>query len=141
MEKRVALKAFTISNLVKEGFLPQDRVSNDESVLLRGTVGQDGQMLEGWDSADKSARRASVSSDYRIALIMGDDLNDFIHSDGRTAEVAEATELSSSRWGRSWIMLPNPVYGSWERRLYRCQDAPSQGGSFEAKLKSLHSWR
>ena len=23
-----------------------------------------------------------------------------------------------SEWGTKWIMLPNPIYGSWERSLY-----------------------
>lgn len=141
VEQRVQLKPFTISNLVTEGFLPQDRVSNERSVLLRGTVGQDGKVLDGWDSADKSTRRASISSDYRIALIMGDDLNDFIHLQGPTLAVAEATELSATRWGHSWIMLPNPIYGSWERSLYEYQATPSESDKFEAKLESLHSWR
>ena len=24
----------------------------------------------------------------------------------------------ADRWNRSWFLLPNPMYGSWERALY-----------------------
>ena len=132
-EEQVDLKPFTITNLVRLGFLPQKNVSNDDSVLLRNETGRDGQTKSGWASSDKTARRESLSRNYRIVLIMGDNLNDF---------VGEATPDSyQSRWGRSWIMLPNPVYGYWENRLYDSRHTLTDEEKIEIKLNRLDTWQ
>ena len=135
-EEQVDLKPFTISNLVRLGFLPQKNISNDDSVLLRGETGRDGQLKKGWASSDKTSRRESLSTDYRVVLIMGDNLNDFISED-----IPEAPDLYRARWGRSWIMLPNPVYGSWEKRLYDVGHTLSDEEKIEIKLDSLDTWQ
>ena len=132
-EGQVDLKPFTISNLLRLGFLPQDNVSNDDSVLLRNETGRDGQIKKGWAASDKTARRESLSRDYRIVLIMGDNLNDF---------VSDATPDSyRSRWGQSWIMLPNPVYGYWQNRLYDSRQPLSDEEKIRIKLNRLNTWQ
>ncbi len=40
-----------------------------------------------------------------------------------TVDVGELLILTyanqhAERWGREWIILPNPMYGSWEASLY-----------------------
>jgi acid phosphatase len=70
----------------------------------------------GWPS-DKTSRRAFVATTNRIVLLVGDDLNDFVSVAGaRTADdrVSLATQ-HSSKWQDRWILLPNPLYGSWDR--------------------------
>lgn len=71
------------------------------------------------DGRNKSERRAQVARDYRILLLVGDDLEDFI--DGSRQRPATRRELALDylqRWGRDWIILPNPVYGHWESSCY-----------------------
>lgn len=65
------------------------------------------------DDTDKQSRRAEVARTHRIALLVGDDLNDFI----RRVEYAEDThgKLWGAATGAAWFALPNPIYGSWER--------------------------
>lgn len=63
----------------------------------------------------KGSRRAFVAQRYRIVQIIGDNLGDFVDDfgvapEGRVREVAR----NGGYWGSLWIMLPNPVYGSWE---------------------------
>jgi acid phosphatase len=155
-EDQVDLKPSTISNLVRLGFLPQQDISNDDSVLLRGETGRDGQVKKGWASSDKTVRRESLSSGYRILLIMGDDLKDFIGYRKRQAGEEEKLHdtLGQSRdarinlpdpyrarWGRSWIMLPNPVYGSWESRLYDFRHRLSDEEKIDIKLDRLDTWQ
>jgi len=135
-EERVDLKPFTISNLVRLGFLPQKNLSNDDSVLLRGEAGTGGRVKKGWASSDKIARRESLSSDYRVVLIVGDNLNDFISED-----TPEALAPYRARWGRSWIMLPNPIYGPWEKRLYDVRHPLSEEEKIDIKLDSLETWQ
>lgn len=71
-----------------------------------------------WTS-DKTSRRAEVAKSYRVLLLLGDDLNDFVS--GAWDSPAERKALAArydERWGERWILLPNPYYGSWERALY-----------------------
>jgi acid phosphatase len=73
------------------------------------------------DSSDKSPRRARVASTHRVLLILGDDLNDFVTVAGSTGVQAQLSQRDRAvqnhrpYWGTRWFMLPNPVYGSWER--------------------------
>ena len=72
----------------------------------------------GWTS-DKSTRRRFLAGKYRIALLVGDDLADFVSIAGtKTATDRVALALKyQSRWRDRWVLLPNPMYGSWERIL------------------------
>jgi 5'-nucleotidase (lipoprotein e(P4) family) len=70
-----------------------------------------------WKS-DKTARREHVARTHRVLLLIGDDLNDFV--DAREKSQAERDELmarTANEWGTRWFMLPNPMYGSWERAI------------------------
>ncbi len=68
---------------------------------------------------DKVSRRAMVAKDHRIVLLIGDNMGDLcsgmsVPNTKRRNEVAlEKSEMLGSRW----IMIPNPVYGSWQRSL------------------------
>lgn len=67
---------------------------------------------------DKGSRRAFVARDHRILLLVGDNLEDFVS--GARASLAEREALRlrySGYWGRRWIVLPNPMYGSWADAL------------------------
>jgi acid phosphatase len=62
--------------------------------------------------SDKRSRRLEVARTHRIAMLIGDDLNDFI------APGEYDPERHGSHWGATngtpWIALPNPAYGSWQ---------------------------
>jgi acid phosphatase len=72
-----------------------------------------------WNSS-KIARRALVAENYRILFIAGDDLNDFVtgFKTGDPLQRKATVAQYSDRFGREWILLPNPQYGSWEASLY-----------------------
>jgi 5'-nucleotidase (lipoprotein e(P4) family) len=144
-EEQLDLKPFTISNLERLGLLPQKDVSNDASVILRGETGSGGQPKKGWASSDKTARRESLSSDYRVVLLMGDNLDDFIsypkRQDGEGESIPDALDPYRARGGRSWILLPNPIYGSWEKRLHDSRQPLSAEERTGMKLDSLDTWQ
>ena len=71
----------------------------------------------GWTS-DKTARRQHVAQSYRILLLIGDDLGDFLPARLTPEERVEAAQKHTDWWGRRWFLLPNPMYGSWDRALY-----------------------
>lgn len=97
----------TRRNLEKLGF-PFD--PNVDTLLMKGK--------NGWTTSDKSPRRAYVAASYRILLLLGDDLNDFIPAADKTvAERAALVDSVRSWWGETFFIVPNPMYGSWERAL------------------------
>lgn len=69
--------------------------------------------------SEKTLRRSAIAADFRIVMLVGDDLGDFVpHARQATLEERAAhTERFADRWGHSWFVLPNPIYGSWLRRL------------------------
>jgi acid phosphatase len=73
-----------------------------------------------WPS-DKAARRKYVAEKYRILLLVGDDLNDFVSVSSATspADRLVLAKTNAPRWRDRWVLVPNPLYGSWERILYQ----------------------
>lgn len=80
---------------------------------------------ENWP-ADKKSRREAVARQYRIVMLVGDDLQDFVPQS--VAETMRATDRAEpDRFGTRWFLLPNPVYGSWYRDVAR---ACTEGGAY-----------
>ncbi|MGA1424596.1 MAG: 5'-nucleotidase, lipoprotein e(P4) family [Steroidobacteraceae bacterium] len=96
-------KTATRQNLQRLG-LPDADYS--DALMLRGSEPE-------WRTSDKTSRRAWVAARYRVIALFGDDLNDFIPR----ADYAKRREELSYFFGRRWFLLPNPIYGSWERAL------------------------
>jgi len=102
-------------------------------------VRQEHLLLNNKQSDTKKAQlRTELSSRYRILLLVGDDLEDFV-SGSRTdpdARMALATR-HAARWGRQWIILPNPMYGAWDTSLYDHDYGLSRDERLERKLQYL----
>ena len=90
----------TVNNLKKLGF-PDAKESN---VLLRG------------DTRSKSERRKSVSDNYEVIMLIGDNLSDFNDEFEKkiSQERTNYTDELSNDFGTRLIVLPNPNYGDWE---------------------------
>src|SRR5262249_61282322 len=72
-----------------------------------------------WGSA-KGTRRAFIAKSYRILLNVGDNFGDFVDDyRGSEAERLKIMEDNRARWGREWIMLANPSYGSFESAPFK----------------------
>jgi 5'-nucleotidase (lipoprotein e(P4) family) len=70
-------------------------------------------------SSNKESRRQFVAQTYRVLMLVGDDLADFISEYRATPAERMSAALKHGEWGSKWFMLPNPMYGSWESSLYR----------------------
>ena len=93
-----------------------------------------------WTSA-KSTRRAYVAKDYRVLLNLGDNFGDFVDEyRGTEAQRLAILEEHKARWGREWIMLPNPTYGSFESAPYKHDFKLSEGEKRKAKRDALEPW-
>jgi 5'-nucleotidase (lipoprotein e(P4) family) len=90
---------------------------------------------------DKSYWRTEIAKRYRILMLIGDALGDFAQgSRGTPAERTAVVRSHAGHLGKKWFMLPNPMYGDWERSLYRFQDRLSLPEKSAAKWQSLRYW-
>ncbi len=110
-------EADTRANLLALGF-PIDERDGFDCVLTAGEHG------------DKAARRRVVAARFRIVQLLGDNLGDFAAgmepAKGETPQQRVAASVAAERrradlvaarsewWGRRWILIPNPAYGSFE---------------------------
>lgn len=100
-------KQATIDNLKSSGFADVSA----ENVLLRTK------------ESGKDARRSVVAEKHRIVLLVGDNLDDFTSAFERKSITDRFAEVEKSRdqWGNKFIVLPNPMYGTWENAIYEYQ--------------------
>ncbi|HWD20622.1 MAG TPA: 5'-nucleotidase, lipoprotein e(P4) family [Verrucomicrobiae bacterium] len=68
----------------------------------------------------KEPRRRNIAGKYNVVLLMGDNLGDFSGIfERQTPETRGAlTDENREKFGRIFIVLPNPMYGGWEDALY-----------------------
>jgi acid phosphatase len=93
-----------------------------------------------WGSA-KGTRRAFVAKDYRVLLNLGDNFADFVDEyRGTEAERLVVLEQHQARWGREWIMLANPTYGSFESAPFKHDFKLSDADRRKAKREALQAW-
>lgn len=115
-------KAATIDNLKALGFPDV----SDETVLVKTA------------ESSKTARRAIVTAKYRIALFMGDNLDDFSEVFERKSIADRFSEVDKTRdlWGKRFIVLPNAMYGTWEGAIYEYQRL-TEAQKTEKRLNAL----
>lgn len=85
---------------------------------------------DGWTS-EKESRRIVAASKFRVIMLMGDDLGDFLPNVKKNITPEQRFQLVEKHqeyWGARWFMLTNPTYGSWETILE------------QPKTKYLHSY-
>ncbi len=77
-------------------------------------------MLKQDSTASKEKRRKKVMEKYHIVLLMGDNLADFSEVyDKNNPEIRDAkTNELRNEFGKKFIVLPNAMYGDWERAMY-----------------------
>jgi len=75
-------------------------------------------------------------------LLIGDNLGDFVDN----VEVAEDQRLklyeaNAAHWGRDWIMLANPSYGSWEGSSFKFDWKAPDSEKRRMKFDTMVDWR
>lgn len=126
-------------------------ITNREAVERAGTLknlqqfgfpfADEKHLLTKEGSSGKETRRLSIAKNYDIVLLLGDNLSDFsfLFDKKPTNERFDATNAVASLFGKSFIVLPNPVYGDWEGALSRFNYSltPAQKDSlYKASMKS-----
>ena len=93
-----------------------------------------------WTGA-KSTRRAAITKDYRVLLNIGDNFGDF-DDRYRTSEAdrVKAFEAGMPYWGKQWLMLANPTYGSFDTAPFGHDFKKSRDEQRKAKWDVLEAW-
>ncbi|HET8819494.1 MAG TPA: HAD family acid phosphatase, partial [Xanthomonadaceae bacterium] len=69
--------------------------------------------------SDKDCRRRQVAERFRVLMLVGDQLGDFVEPAPDTPAARQAVVERHDGWfGERWWMLPNPTYGGWEPALF-----------------------
>ena len=92
--RHISSKDKTFEHLKELGY----PINSKNDLLLKG------ERIE-W-SSDKSSRRSYIGSKYRIIQMFGDSLKDF-------AQTEEQVLQNKDKFGASWFLIPNPIYGTW----------------------------
>jgi len=120
----------TRENMDKLGF-PMG--GNVDTFLMQGEKPE-------WGST-KGTRRAVVAKDYRVLLNVGDNFGDF-DDRYRTSEAdrIKAFESDMAYWGRQWLMIANPTYGSFDTAPFGHDFKKPREEQRKAKWDVLDSW-
>ena len=122
------LRKATIENIIKLG-LPFDERANP--LMMKGE--------NGWGS-EKTSRRTLIAEKYRIILMAGDQITDFISLEESSVSMDARLQLSSKyeeMWGEKWFMITNPMYGKWEGAIYN-NIFPNTKERKKLRLKALN---
>lgn len=77
-------------------------------------------------SSRRESRISLLASRYRLLMSIGSDLSHFVDIQSAGLEERRAVfDLHRDKWGKNWIMFPNPMYGSWEVALYERGELPA----------------
>ena len=104
-------RSVTLKNLQNQNF----PFATEDHLLTRSDLS-----YSTGNTSSKAGRRAKVAESHEIILLIGDNLNDF-------SELFEARDSNNGKqavyenreqFGRKFIVLPNPMYGAWEKPLY-----------------------
>ncbi len=103
--RRKNLKQKTMQNLIDRGFPFVDSMH----VLLRDSV------------STKRYRRAKILKNYDILLYIGDNLTDFseIYEDRDSLLAKNLVDKNIKSFGKDFLILPNPMYGEWEKPVFK----------------------
>jgi acid phosphatase len=137
------VKVFYISNRTGEEEEPTRKNMDKLGFPMGGNVDTFlmARELPEWTSV-KGTRRAHIARDYRVLLNVGDNFGDFHDAyRGSEGERLKAYEENVDRWGREWIMLPNPAYGSFDTAPFMHDFKQPRAVQRKAKLDVLQSWQ
>ena len=99
-------------------------------------------------NSDKSSRRDAVAAKFNVLMYFGDNLRDFsdvfaaakLPQNPTPQECLEAIDVrqsaaddASCHWGVDWFVIPNPVYGEWEKLIGPDPEAIMHSTSLKAK--------
>lgn len=139
------VKIFYLSNRKIKGdrLIPgmQNSLENLENLGAPQAVRSQMYLRDG--SSSKESRRQAIAKDHNVIMVFGDNLND--HSDdfrGKSvAERKDAVDKHSAKFGTTFIVLPNTMYGEWEGAMYEGKWGAPVSEKVQMRKDALEYWR
>lgn len=105
----------TLKNLQNAGF----PFTTEDHLLTRSDLS-----YSMGNTSSKTGRRTKVAENHEIILLIGDNLNDFsdVFEDRSTNNGKDVVAINQLQFGQKFIILPNPMYGAWEKPLLNYKD-------------------
>ena len=95
------------------------------------------------NGSGKKKRREAVMENYEVVLFIGDNLTDYLEIfevDHSGQSRNEITDQYQSDFGSKFIILPNPMYGEWEKEIYTGDFSLSERAKDSLRRHSLKAY-
>ncbi|MCF8331463.1 MAG: 5'-nucleotidase, lipoprotein e(P4) family [Bacteroidales bacterium] len=94
------------------------------------------------NTSSKKARRDRIKTDYHISLLIGDNLNDFLHifENKSNEEKKELVDQHQELFGKRFIVLPNATYGDWEAATFQYDYSLNKKEKYIKMLEQLEGF-
>lgn len=97
------------------------------------------------ESSNKLKKQQIIAKDFEIVLLMGDSLNDFdrIYYVPDVDKRTKIMESTKEKFGRKFILLPNPTDGHWIKAIFGESEPPANDKNREKlqKAATKSSWK
>lgn len=122
-------------------------ISNRHADLMEATLenlnrhelpfADDAHVLLMTSESDKTERREEVKLNYKVLLLVGDQLTDFAQQKEDYSMAIFDVEGAKDSLDNYFVLLPNPMYGSFEDRIYKGEKDLQDRDKDEARRHSL----
>ncbi len=95
------------------------------------------------DTSVKTVRRNKISETHDILILAGDNIGDFdeLFEDRKQNSGFETVDAHKADFGKRFIILPNPMYGSWERVSFKGQKGLSPKEKNDLRKEALFGYK
>jgi 5'-nucleotidase (lipoprotein e(P4) family) len=130
-----------------ETFYISNRMENEVEATMKNLAAfgfpyvDEAHMIFKTITSSKEERRNKVLENYEILLLCGDNLGDFAAAfEGRTfATNMDSVNKYAHEFGKRFIILPNPMYGDWEKPIYSMKNM-TEAQRDSARKALLHAY-
>ncbi len=113
---KMGIQCFYVSNR-----RPEEKEATIKNLIIAGFPQADTMHVQMKDTtSDKEPRREKIRVKYTIALLLGDNLNDFDKMFYKQPSYTRCNLVrdNSDLFGDVFIILPNAIYGDWESAIW-----------------------
>lgn len=129
-----------------ETFYLSNRDGKDYTATLKSLqkfgfpYADDAHLMVSEGSSNKEPRRQKVAEKYDVLMLCGDNLSDFSNLFYRDQKnTIEQVNENQTLFGIKYIVLPNPMYGDWEKPLYKGENLTEKNKA-KQRLERLKSY-
>ena len=129
-----------------ETFYVSNRDEKDYNATLKNLqafgfpYADDAHLIVSKGTSNKEPRRQKIAETHNVLMFCGDNLSDFSNIFYReNKNTIDQVNSNQSLFGIKYIMLPNPMYGDWEKPLYQGENL-SDKDKAKQRLERLKSY-